>query len=302
MKSPRDWSSLIAKGFAMGAADLVPGVSGGTIAFITGIYTELISTIAALGPETVKDLFSDGPVAVWKKYNFNFLLALVIGIAISVVVLSGTIHMCQTTYPTELRSFFLGLVIASTPLIARSISGLSRKNILSALIGLTLALILTSLPPAVQSDSPIFLALSGAIAISAMLLPGISGSFILLILGAYSPVIAAIAGYDFIRIFSFAGGVLIGLLVFSRLLSRILKNYRNATLSLLVGVMLGSLPILWPWKENVEELYTHSDGRIEWLTTNILPQSTAGEIAVIVLFALVGATLVIALDKFSQKR
>ena len=302
MRSGKDWLRLSAKGFAMGAADLVPGVSGGTIAFITGIYTELISTIAALGPSTIVDLFSEGPAAIWKKYNFNFLLALVIGIAISVIVLSGTIHMCQTFYPTELRSLFLGLVIASTPIIARSISGLNKKNILSAIVGLTIALILTTLPPSVQSNSPIFLAISGSIAISAMLLPGISGSFILLILGAYTPVIAAIAEYDFVRIFAFVGGVMIGLLVFSRLLSRILENHRNATLSLLVGVMVGSLPILWPWKKNVEELYTHSDGRIEWLTTNVLPQSSAGDIAMILIYAVLGATIVIALDKFSQKQ
>jgi putative membrane protein len=301
MRTVRDWGSLIAKGFAMGAADLVPGVSGGTIAFISGIYTELISTIAALGPATLVDLFKEGPVAVWKKYNFSFILALVSGIAIAVLSLSGTIHMCQTLFPTELRSFFLGLVIASTPLIARSISGLNRKILLSAVIGFALALLLTSLPPAVQSDSPLFLAFCGAIAISAMLLPGISGSFILLILGAYSPVITAIASLDILRILAFGAGVLVGLLAFSRLLSRILANHRDATLSLLVGVMVGSLPILWPWKENLEELYTHSDGRIEWLTANVLPENSAVDIAMIILFGVIGASLVIALDKFSQK-
>tara|TARA_Y100001954_G_C15807459_1_gene603415 strand:+ start:963 stop:1868 length:906 start_codon:yes stop_codon:yes gene_type:complete len=301
MRSRQQWLSLIAKGFAMGSADLVPGVSGGTIAFITGIYNELIETIAALGPRTIKDLFKIGVVETWRKYNLGFLVALVSGIALAVLVLSNTIHHFQVENPEELRSFFVGLVIASTPIIFRSISNKSFRNYTWCAIGIVLALVITSLPPSVQTNSPLFIALSGAIAISAMLLPGISGSFILLILGAYSPVIAALAGFDFVIIIAFLFGVIGGLLAFSRVLKKVLENHRDLTLSLLLGFMIGALHVLWPWRENVTELYTHSDGRIEWITAKVLPTGDFYEVAIVAIWAIVGAIVVTALDKLSNR-
>lgn len=300
MRSITDWFRLAAKGFAMGAADLVPGVSGGTVAFITGIYDELLSTIAGLGIDTLKDLFKEGLKEVWTKYNLSFLAVLGMGLISAVIALSGSIHWLQVEYPTELRAFFFGLVLASVPILSREVNLTKVRKYLTILLGVLIAVTITSLPPAVQSDSPLFLTLSGAIAICAMLLPGISGSFILLLLGAYTPVIRALANFDILRIVAFAVGALIGLLSFSRVLSRILKKHHSMTIALLTGFLLGSLHVLWPWKKQIEMLYTHSDGRKEWLLGNILPSSTPNDIIPVIGSVVIGAILVTALDRFSR--
>ncbi len=278
MRGFKEWFGIIAKGFAMGTADLVPGVSGGTIAFITGIYEELISTIANLGPTTIRDLFKEGIVSTWKKYNINFLLALFIGIALAFLILSKTIHHLQETHPDHLMSFFLGLVLASTPLIWRSVGEKNKRNLGFGLLGVVAAAILTSLPTAESIESPIYIAFSGAVGICAMLLPGVSGSFILIILGAYAPVIAALVGFNFVIILAFAVGCITGLLAFSRLLKRVINNYHDQTLSVLVGFMLGALHVLWPLNE----------------------ASEMGEITSFALWAVLGASIVTALDKLRK--
>lgn len=300
MRASKDWIKLIAKGYAMGCADLVPGVSGGTVAFISGIYEELVSTIAGLGPSMIKDLFSEGIIATWKKYNLGFLIALVFGIVSAVVTLAGLIHGLQETHPFQLRSFFFGLVVASTPLILKPVNAPAVQTIALIIIGAIASALITSQPPALQSDAPIFLAISGAIAICAMILPGISGSFLLLILGAYFSVITALKNLDLIRIAAFAGGVAIGLLLFSRILKLLIKKYKDATLSILAGVMLGALGVLWPWKNNIEVLFTHSDGRKEWLTKNYLPELSF-EIIEIFSWSIVGAVILIILERIANK-
>lgn len=278
-----DWAKLIAKGFAMGTADLVPGVSGGTIAFITGIYEELINTIAGLGPSTVVDLFKEGLVSTWKKYNFNFLVALFVGIVCAVLTLSNAIQFLQENHPEHLSSFFLGLVLASTPIIWRSVNSKSIINYLFVAGGILIAAVLTNLPPAVETSSLLFIALSGAIAISAMILPGISGSFILLVLGAYTPLIYALAGFDIVVICAFIVGIVVGILAFSRLLKRILANYHDQTLSTLVGFMLGALHVLWPWKGT------------------IIPENNGVESGLVLIWIIVGAGVVTGLSKLSSK-
>jgi putative membrane protein len=300
VRSLKDWSEVAAKGFAMGAADLVPGVSGGTVAFITGIYDELLSTISGLGIDTLKDLFKEGLKLVWIKYNLSFLAVLGMGLISAVISLSGSIHWLQAEYPTELRAFFFGLVLASAPLLSRVVKLQTVRKYSMILLGVLIAVTITSLPPAVQSNSPLFLTISGAIAICAMLLPGISGSFILLLLGAYTPVITALSNFDILRIGAFVLGALIGLLTFSRVLSRILKNHHSTAMALLTGFLLGSLHVLWPWKKQIEMLYTHSDGREEWLLGNILPNSTPNEFILTLASVTIGAILVTALDRFSR--
>jgi putative membrane protein len=300
VRSLKDWSEVAAKGFAMGAADLVPGVSGGTVAFITGIYDELLSTISGLGIDTLKDLFKEGLKLVWIKYNLSFLAVLGMGLISAVIALSGSIHWLQAEYPTELRAFFFGLVLASAPLLSRVVKLQTVRKYSMILLGVLIAVTITSLPPAVQSNSPLFLTISGAIAICAMLLPGISGSFILLLLGAYTPVITALSNFDILRIGAFVLGALIGLLTFSRVLSRILKNHHSTAMALLTGFLLGSLHVLWPWKKQIEMLYTHSDGRKEWLLGNILPNSTPNEFILTLASVTIGAILVTALDRFSR--
>lgn len=283
MRTPKDWAKLFAKGFAMGTADLVPGVSGGTIAFITGIYEELINTISGLGQSTVVDLFKIGLVSTWKKYNLNFLLALCAGIVVAVLTLSNAIHFLQENHPEHLSCFFLGLVIASTPVIWRSVNSISILNYLFVAGGILIAAVLTNLPPAVETSSLLFIALSGAIAIIAMLLPGISGSFILLVLGAYNPVISALAGFDLVVICTFIVGIIVGLLAFSRLLKRILANYHDQTLSVLVGFMLGALHVLWPWKGT------------------IIPEDIGFKSGLVLVWVIAGAGVVTGLSKLSSK-
>ena len=305
MRSFKDWSLLVAKGFAMGTADIIPGVSGGTIAFITGIYEELISTIAGLGPSTIRDLFKDGIVETWKKYNLSFLLALVFGILSAVVLISNLVHSVQDTHPEELNGFFMGLVIASTPLIARHIKKSQLSNILLFVLGIVIAHFITSREPTQGIASYWYLALTGSIAICAMILPGISGSVLLIILGTYKRITCAltIEHFSLTDLLVFASGVVFGILFFTRGVKKILELYYEQTLSVLLGFMLGALGVLWPWKKDNLSivLVEKCDGSKEYLTENIAPYGETPEIATVCGLALLGALIVTGLDKLSRK-
>lgn len=300
-RDARQWGMLYAKGVAMGLADLVPGVSGGTIAFITGIYEELLGTIAGLRLRLLGVLRRSGAAAAWREGNFGFLAVLLGGILTSVLLFAGILHWLVVHRQVELWAFFFGLVAASVPLVGRSVARWEGRAWGFAALGTAAAFVVTSLPPLVQSDAPAFLAMCGAIAICAMILPGISGSFILLILGAYAPVLAAIRGIDVLRLLAFGGGVVFGLLSFSRALRWLLERYRRATLAVLTGFLVGSLNALWPWKEQVRPLYTHSDGRIEWLEANRWPTGSAEWLPGLGL-ALLGAVIVLGLDELTRRR
>lgn len=299
------WLGLGLRGMAMGAADLVPGVSGGTVAFIAGIYEELLTTIGGLGIGTLRTLFREGPVATWRQYNLGFLAALAAGIGTSVLLLAGLLHHLLEAEPVLLWAFFFGLVAASVPMMLGALDpGSGKSPVALGLLGLGagIAWWLTGLPPLVQGDAPWFLFLSGAIAICAMILPGISGSFILVLLGAYSAVIGALKGLDLLRIAAFAGGALSGLLGFSKGLGWVFREHRAWALALLSGFLLGSLRKLWPWKENLSVLYTHSDGRPEYLQANIAPDAHPDpQLGAAILCALVGAVAVTLLSRWGQR-
>lgn len=276
MRKSRDtkgWLRLGIRGMAMGAADLVPGVSGGTVAFISGIYEELLDTIAGLGWGTVRTLFAEGPSAAWHRYNLGFLAALVAGIGLSVALLAGTLHHLLAHHPVLLWSFFFGLVAASVPFMLRDIprAAFSATIVAALIAGGAIAWWLTGLPPLLQGDAPAFIFGAGAIAICAMILPGISGSFILVLLGAYSAVIGALKSFDVVRIAAFVGGALTGLLGFSKGLGWVFRRHREVALALLSGFLVGSLRKLWPWKKDLTPLFTHSDGRVEFLQANLAP-------------------------------
>ena len=302
MRSLRDWGMLLTKGFAMGAADIVPGVSGGTIAFITGIYDELLSTIAGLRLQMARELFSDGLRAVWDRYNLTFLAVLASGVVLGFASLAGILEFLLHNYPVELRGFFFGLVTASVPLIARSVKNWGVSRIIALTLGFAFAFAITSLPPLVQTASPLFLFLCGAIAISAMILPGISGSFIMIILGAYTTMITALHSWDLIKIFSFMGGAGAGIILFSKFLNKLIKTHKDLTFAVLTGFMLGAVKMIWPWKENLKELFKHSDGEIEWLTRNIIPQVSTEELLIVIGCGVVGAGFVLVLDRFSKNK
>lgn len=264
---------LFGKGIAMGAADVVPGVSGGTIAFITGIYDELLGSLKKCGPSALLVLSKEGPKALWQHINGTFLLTLFAGVLTSIFSLAQLITWLLKAYPIQIWSFFFGLVLVSAWHMGQQIyREWSMPSIITLLVGTVLAwLISAGVPLAAHDIGLLTFFFAGALAICAMILPGISGSFILLLLGFYGPVIEAVKSFNLPVLAIFAAGCVIGLLSFSHLLSWLLEKARVPTMAFLIGLMLGSLSKLWPWKETITTR-VNSAGEIEpLLQTNILP-------------------------------
>ena len=254
-----DYFILVFKGMAMGAADVVPGVSGGTIAFISGVYEELIATLNSINLNSLKTLKLQGVSATWKKINGNFLLALSGGILLSILSLSKLVAWLLHEEPVLLWAFFFGLVLASIIFVLKKINQWNSAVFLGLILGGVFAYQLTQLNALGNSDSNWYLFLSGAIAICAMILPGISGAFILVILGSYANVLQALNDKDIAKITIFMTGALIGILSFSRLLKWLFKRFKNMTLAVLTGFMIGALSKIWPWKKTLS-FRENSDG------------------------------------------
>ena len=303
-RSLKDYIIISLKGMAMGAADVVPGVSGGTIAFISGIYEELLNSISSFNLNLFSVLKNEGFKKVWKMVNGRFLLALFIGICISVLSLAKLIENLLENHPILIWSFFFGLVLASIIYIAKQIKIWNIKCYLYLIFGLIFAYYITTLNPVVtQNSSPWFLFLAGMIAICAMILPGISGSFILVLLGAYKPILNAINTKDFLSIIIFMAGAIIGLLTFSRVLKWLFSKYKNYTLSLLIGFITGSLNKIWPWKETIS-WRTNSKGiEVPLNTTSVSPFSFDGDSKLLMagLLAIIGFSLILLLEKLAVK-
>ncbi|MGB0836817.1 MAG: DUF368 domain-containing protein [Flavobacteriaceae bacterium] len=304
MKNIKSTIILGLKGVAMGAADVVPGVSGGTIAFITGIYQELIDTIEGLNFGLLKLWKKEGFKAFWKASNASFLVTLLAGIFFSVITLAKGISHLLETEPVLVWSFFFGLVLASIFVVAKSVDKFSWKGLIIASAAGFFAYYITTLQPLVNEDaSLIFLFISGALAICAMILPGISGSFILVLLGAYTPVLNAIHSRDIKTIAVVGLGAIVGLLSFSRLLKWLFTNYKNSTLTGLIGFIIGSLNKIWPWKQ-VLTWRTNSHGeQVPLLEKSVLPQNFEGDPQVFyaVLAALSGLGLIILIEWLANK-
>jgi putative membrane protein len=243
---------LFLKGMAMGAADSVPGISGGTIAFISGIYEELINSIQSINLQALMCLFQKGPTAAWQKVNGNFLLTLVAGIFLSLILFANTVTFLLESYPRFLMSFFVGLILASSWFIFSEIKRMHAGILLLVLLGSALSIGLSLLPEVSREPSLLYLFFCGAIAICAMILPGISGAFILILLGVYSDVLEAVTTFDILTLGVFMLGCGSGLIVFSNFLAYLFSHYRIHTLAFLLGVLLGSLYTIWPGR--VEEL------------------------------------------------
>ena len=250
----KDYILIGLKGVAMGAADAVPGVSGGTIAFIAGIYEELITSISRINLDLFKTLKNEGIKAFWIKANGNFLLALLLGIMVSFVSFMRLAKYLLEQHHILIWSFFYGLIIASIYFVGKQIKVWNLKTILALIFGAVTAYYITTLPVLGANNNPYFLFFAGALAICAMILPGISGSFILVILGAYKTLSNAFHDFNIKKIMIFAIGALVGLLSFSKLLKYLFKNYENITLALLTGFILGSLNKVWPWKQTISVL------------------------------------------------
>ena len=299
-----DYLIISLKGLAMGAADAIPGVSGGTIAFISGIYEELITTISNINLSLFKTLFKKGISAFWKQLNGPFIIALLSGIIISYISFMRLAKYLLEYHPILIWSFFFGLIIASIYFVGKQISKWSPIVIVFSIVGAAIAFYISILPTMGNNDNDLFFFMAGAIAICAMILPGISGSFILVVLGAYKTLSDAIHDVDIKKLIIFIAGAGIGLLSFSHLLKWLFKNYRDITLALLTGFIFGSLNKVWPWKETLT-WYTNSEGIKEpMLQQSVSPFSFSGDSQLLfsVTLIIVGFLTIFILEKLGSNK
>jgi len=299
----KDYLIISLKGIAMGAADVVPGVSGGTIAFISGIYEELIGSINKVNLNTLKILRKEGFSAMWKSVNGNFLLSLLLGIAISVISLAKLIRHLLETQPVLIWAFFFGLVLASIIHVGKQITKWNLVSIVLMIVGAIVAYYITTLVPQTAEISSGYVFLSGALAICAMILPGISGSYILLLLGMYKPVLDAIHDKDFKIIGLLGAGAIVGLLSFSRLLKWLFDHYQNLTLATLTGFIIGSLNKIWPWKKVIDSEMIN--GKLKILQEkSVSPFHYEGdnELLMAIGLAFVGFMFIVLLEKLAVKK
>lgn len=289
----------------MGAADVVPGVSGGTIAFITGIYQELIESLNNINLAAVRVLFKEGVKPFWKHINGTFFVFLFGGIFISLLSLAKVVSYLLEHQPVLLWSFFFGLIIASVWLVGKSIKKWNVGVVVALLAGTAVAFYISTIQTVAHVDAHWYIFLSGAIAICAMILPGISGSFILVLLGSYHIVLGAIKDLDPVVLGLFALGCVVGLVTFSRVLKILFDRFKEVTVALLTGFMLGSLYKVWPWKNQIgaEPLVIHSDGKEDWMMQNVSPANFDGEsqMWMAIACALGGLLLIVVLERFAPK-
>ena len=305
-RSPLDYLIISLKGMAMGAADVVPGVSGGTIAFISGIYEELIGSLNNINFSLLKNLKNEGFKSTWKKVNGPFLLALLSGVFVSIISLAKGVEWLLENHPILLWSFFFGLVLASIIYIGKQIKikPSDYKLFLAMTVGAIVAYLITTLNPAETSDTNLFLFYAGALAICAMILPGISGSFILVIIGAYGPVLEALNSRNLKMILIFGAGAVVGLLSFSKLLKWFFEKYHRLTLAVITGFMIGSMNKIWPWKIALT-FRTNSKGvKIPLNEESISPFNFDGDPQLLQAIGLMvfGVLIILILEKISTKK
>lgn len=287
----------------MGAADVVPGVSGGTIAFITGIYEELVFSIKSINLEALKLFFTGKWKSFWKQINGNFLLAVFAGIFISVLSLAKALEYLLEHQPILIWAFFFGLILASSYVVSRKITKWEYPKIVALVGGIGIAFYITSVTPTTTTNSAWFVIVSGAFASCAMILPGISGSFILLLLGKYEFALHAVNERIILDLFLLGSGALVGLVLFANLLSWLLKKYHDVTIAVLVGFMIGSLNKIWPWKETLETILV--DGELKPLVEkNILPTLSNADdrFWMALLLAAAGIALILLIELILPKK
>lgn len=289
-RRPRDYPILFLKGLAMGAANVVPGVSGGTMALILGIYRELIASLGAISRrETLAALFGGRFIAAGRQVHALFLFSVVLGVAVSVVALSGLMVAALTSARSTVFALFFGLILASVFTVARRVERWRSTTVIGLVAGAVLGFWLVGLTPTTTPTTAPFLALAGALAICSLVLPGVSGAFVLVLLGKYDFVLSAISEFDLATLLPVALGAIVGLLAFTRLLAWMLRRAEGLTLALLTGFMFSSLRKVWPWQDAVE-----TASRNSWP-----PDARAATIAV--LFSLVGVVLVLTLEQIGRR-
>lgn len=289
-------------GLLMGAAEVVPGVSGGTIAFISGIYERLLLALRQLTPALVLVLRREGLATLWRQIDGQFLLLLFAAMVVSIVVFASGISYLMQHQPIALWAFFCGLVIASTWVMSRQMTSFGLNLLLLVCIGAVTGIVITGVVPIALPPTPLFLFLGGALAVCAWILPGISGSFILLILGLYGIVIEAIKTLDLMVLGIVASGCAFGLVCFAQVLTRLFKHARDGTLAVLTGFMLGSLVKLWPWKETLAYQLGADGHNIPLVQEPVLPATyvlltgTDPQIELALMAMVAGCIAVIMLD------
>lgn len=302
-KTIRQYLLVLLKGMGMGAADVVPGVSGGTIAFITGIYEELIHSIKSIDGTAVRFFFSGRWKSFWMHINGTFLVAVFSGIAISVVSLARLLEYLLHEHPVLVWSFFFGLILVSSYIVAKRVRSWDYSRVVAIMAGTGAAFYITSITPAHTPDAAWFVFLSGLLASCAMILPGISGSFILLLLGKYQFALSAVNEVRVLDLITLGLGAIVGLLSLSRLLSWLFRKYHDGTVAVLAGFMIGSLNKIWPWKETLETIVV--DGEMKPLVEkNILPQASNSEhhFPAAIGLMLLAIVLVVGLEVIASKR
>ena len=302
---------LYFKGLLMGAADIVPGVSGGTMALITGIYKELIESIDQLNFKQLLVLRKEGFVAFWQSVNGPFLLPLFLGIASGILFLSGGITYLLEHQPILLWSFFFGLILASIYTLINQFALKTTTHYALLFTGFMIAYSITQLSPAGTSNNLLYLFFSSMIAIIAMILPGISGAFIFILLGVYEEVLATVKGaiavlldFDLVnfktiytKVIVIGLGIVVGLKLFSRLLTWLFNHRKEATLSVLIGFMIGALPKIWPWK--IEQ---KNGEQIIFTNTNPLQFEGDPQLGMAIALVVLGAAALILLERFALKK
>ncbi len=299
-RSLRDYFQISLCGFAMGAADVVPGVSGGTIAFLLGIYEELVNSIRLLSePGNIKLLVTFKFTKFLEVIPWKFLTALLSGILIAVFSLAKVFKVLLENHPESVWSFFFGLIAASIIIVTRRLKDRGTKTIVSIIIGGVPAYWIIGLVPVSTPDQPWFLFLCGFIAVCAMILPGISGSFLLVILGKYTYIITAVTNFDFVTLFTVAFGCLIGIISFARVLSWLFLNCHNQTIAILIGLMIGSLRKIWPWKVTAKEILDRHNNLVPIEQHNVWPY---GDYLSDFILAILGFMAVMSMDYFASKK
>ena len=296
-----DYLVLAAKGFCMGASDVVPGVSGGTMAFILGIYEELINAIRSFDLKGIRLLVTLKITEFLDRTAWSFLLALGIGILTAIFTLSRGLGWLLQNRPVLIWSFFLGLILASVLSVSRRIGRWYLFTWISLLAAIVGAYLLVGIVPVSTPNAPWFLFLSGALAICAMILPGISGSFILVLLGKYQFVLEAVNTRDFFVLSLVAGGAVVGIVAFSRLLGWLLERHHDLMVAVLTGLMLGSLRKVWPWKVTQESMMGPHGKLIPLVQSNVLPSEWSTEVIIALCLMGLGLLVVLILDRLGSR-
>lgn len=299
----KDYIFITLRGMAMGAADVVPGVSGGTIAFISGIYQELIDSINKINLKALQILKMEGIKSAWKYVNGNFFVALLLGIGVSILSLAKGIKYLLVAQPIGVWAFFFGLMVSSIFFLWKDIKKWDFPAVVVFLLAIFVAYGITVVPPLASNDNLFFLFLAGALAICAMILPGISGAFILVLLGAYHTVLNAIDTFDVKAITILGLGAMIGILTFSKALKWLFENKKNTTMAGLTGFIIGSLNKVWPWKQVLDKEIDAHGKEIILLEKSILPTSFEGDpqILMAVVLAIAGFLLIFGIEKWASK-